>query len=552
MKVKISVKGYGDLEVNKGISFLEVAKVLYEDEYKNYLGVKSLNRVYPLDTSIDCDMDLEFIDNRDRDGDRILTKTISAVFIMACRELYPNIGVNIDNFLGPGLYARLDRPNIIGLSRIKEIEAKMREIIQTDYSIEKNDYNREEALEILKNHGYEHKVRLFNTVNKSKISIYKINKHIDTFHGYLAPSTGFAGEFKLKYYYPGVIILFPRAGRDYDYRDFKEQKKLAKIFDESSEWLNILDLAFTGTLNERVANGGLNEIIKVSEALHEKKIGQIADQICKEKDTNVILIAGPSSSGKTTFAQRLGIQLKVNGKRPIAISLDDYFVDREKTPVREDGTYDFEALETVDLDLLNLDLVRLLEGETIELPRFNFISGKRERSGRFIKIDKDHPIIIEGIHGLNPRLTCEIPEKNKYKIYISSLTQLNLDPHNRISTTDTRLIRRMVRDVKYRGNDPMRTFELWDGVLAGEEKNIFPYQEEADVMFNSSLVYELSVLKKYVLPLLMEISEDSIFYGEARKLIKFLDYFKDIDDESSIPVNSIIREFIGGGTFDIH
>ena len=552
MKLNLRIKDYGSLQVDKGITYLDLAKIVYEDKYKKYLGVKSLNRVYPLDKTIECDMDLEFIDNRDRDGDRILTKTISAVFIMACRELYPNIGVNIDNFLGPGLYARLDRPNIIGLSRIKEIEEKMREIIKEDYSIKKNDYNRDEAIEILKNYGYDHKVKLFKTVNKNKISIYKINNHIDTFHGYLAPSTGFVGDFKLKYYYPGVIILFPRANNAYDFKNFKEQKKLAKIFDESSEWLNIMDLAFTGTLNERVANGGLNEIIKVSEAFHEKKIGQIADEICKEKDTNVILIAGPSSSGKTTFAQRLGIQLKVNGKRPISISLDDYFVDREKTPVREDGTYDFEALETVDLDLLNSDLVRLLEGETIELPKFNFIRGKRERSGRFIKIDKDHPIIIEGIHGLNPKLTCEIPEKNKYKIYISSLTQLNLDPHNRISTTDTRLIRRMVRDVKYRGNDPMRTFELWDGVLAGEEKNIFPYQEEADVMFNSSLVYELSVLKKYVLPLLMEISEDSIFYGEARKLIKFLDYFKDIDDESSIPVNSIIREFIGGGTFDIH
>src|SRR5699024_11174427 len=344
----------------------------------------------------------------------------------------------------------------------------------------------------------------------------------------------------------------PSKRNNYNIDNFVEQKKLAQIFEESSKWLRILDLAHVGSLNEKIHNGEITEAIKVSEALHEKKIGQIADQICEKNNNNIILIAGPSSSGKTTFAQRLAIQLKVNGKRPIAISLDDYFVNREDTPLNEDGEYDFESLDVLDLELINMDLLKLIEGQSIELPKFNFRTSKREQSGKVIKVDENQPIIIEGIHGLNPKLTYEIPEKNKFKIYISALTQLNLDSHNRISTTNIRLIRRMVRDVKFRGNDPIRTFELWKGVRKGEEENIFPYQEEADAMINSSLVYEMSVLKKYIMPLLKEIDNSSIYYSDARKLLRFLEYFVDIEDESAIPTNSILREFIGGASFNIH
>lgn len=299
-------------------------------------------------------------------------------------------------------------------------------------------------------------------------------------------------------------------------------------------------------------NGEIGEVIRISEALHEKKIGHIADEICKDDDINIILIAGPSSSGKTTFAQRLAIHLKVNGKRPIAISVDDYFVDRDKTPLNEKGEYDFESIEAIDLERLNGDLVKLLEGEEIELPKYNFITGKSENSGVRIRVDKDHPIIVEGIHGLNPRLTEHIPEKNKFKIYISALTQLNIDAHNRISTTDTRFIRRLVRDNKFRGNDVFRTFELWQGVIEGEEKNIFPYQEEADIMFDSALVYELSVLKKHAIPLLRQVDNSSIYYSEARRLLQFLKYFIDIEEENIIPPNSILREFIGGADINVH
>ena len=420
----------------------------------------------------------------------------------------------------------------------------MRQIIELDYTIERTKYGREEAISIFEEIGYVDKVRLYNSIDREKFHIYKINQYIDAFHGYLAPSTGYVKMFQLKYYYPGVIILFPSKKNNYDMTDFTEQKKLAKIFKESNDWAEILDLSYVSSLNEKVNNNTIDDVIRVSEALHEKKIAKIADLICEDSDINIILIAGPTSSGKTTFANRLAVQLKVNGKRPIAISIDDYFVNREDSPLNEDGTFNFETIHSVDLELLNRDLTRLLEGEIIELPRFNFITGQREMSGVHIKVDKNHPIIVEGIHGLNPMLTSDIPEKNKYKIYISALTQLNIDAHNRIATTDTRLIRRMVRDVKYRGNGPLRTFELWDGVRSGEEKHIFPYQEEADIMFDSALVYELAVLKKYILPLLNEIENDSIYYSEAKKLIKFLQYFVDIVKEEDIPPTSLLREFI--------
>lgn len=550
--IKVNVVNVGQVQVDQGSTLLELSQELFKKEYKKYLGARINNQIFNLNKTIEEEMTIRFLDNRNVDGYRIYTKTISAIFIMACKELYPKASVKINHFIGSGLYVELDKPHAIRFTELQNIQKRMEEIIAADYRIERKTYKKEEALKIFEEHGYMDKVRLFKSIKKENVSIYKINEHIDSFHGYLAPSTGYINEYKLKYYYPGALILIPSIKNDYQIDNFVEQKRLGKIFEESSKWLDILDLAYVGSLNEKVANGEILEAIKVSEALHEKKIGQIADEICADNDFSIILISGPSSAGKTTFAQRLAIQLRVNGKRPIAISLDDYFIDRDKTPLNPDGSHDFESLRALELGLLNMDLLRLIEGQSVELPKFNFISGKREKSGKIIKVDEDHPIIIEGIHGLNPELTYEIPEKHKYKIYISALTQLNLDSHNRIATTDTRLIRRMVRDVKYRGNGPLRTFQLWDKVRKGEEENIFPYQEEADVIFNSSLVYEMSVLKKYILPLLKEIDNSSIYYSEARKLLRFLDYFVDIVDESIIPTNSILREFIGGGSFSVH
>ncbi len=552
MTVQVKVIGHGDIDLDNEITLLELSKKVYKDNYKRYLGARIDNQIFNLNTRVKSGMEVLFLDNRDVDGYRIYTKTISAIFIMACKELYPEANVSIEHFLGPGLYVKLDKPYSIRFTQLKGIEKKMREIISQDYEIERKEFDKADAIELFRQYGYIDKVRLFNSIEKDKVSVYTINNHLDFYHGYLAPSTAYIDDFKLKYYYPGALILFPSKKNNYNIDNFIEPKKLAQVFEESSRWLQILDLAHVGSLNEKIKSGEIGEAIKVSEALHEKKISQIADEFCNNNDNNIILIAGPSSSGKTTFAQRLSIQLQVNGKKPIAISLDDYFVNREDTPLNPDGTYDFEALEAVELELLNMDLLKLIEGQSVELPKFNFITGKREKSGKIITVDDNHPIIIEGIHGLNPKLTYEIPEKHKFKIYISALTQLNLDSHNRIATTDTRLIRRMIRDVKFRGNDPVRTFELWGGVRAGEEKNIFPYQEQADVIFNSFLVYEMSVLKKYIVPLLQEIDNTSIYYSEARKLLRFLDYFIDITEEGNIPTNSLLREFIGGASFNVH
>ena len=549
--LKVNVIGHGEVTLNEGDTLLDLSKKVNKDNYKRYLGARINNEIYNLSKNAEDGMEILFLDIKDVDGYRIYTKTISAVFIMASKQICPDSDVVIEHFLGPGLYAELTNDCSIGYSMLEQIERKMWEIINEDYEIIREEHDKLDAIEIFRGCGYEDKVRLFNSIDKDKISIYKIGDHIDSFHGYLAPSTGFINMFKLRYYYPGVIILFPNIKNNFDMENFKEEKKLARVFKESNSWLSILDLEYIGSLNEKTNRNEIGEVIRVSEALHEKKISQIADKICEDRDINIILIAGPSSSGKTTFAQRLAVQLKVNGKRPISISIDDYFVNRNETPLDEAGMPDFEALEAIDIKLLNDDLIKLLEGREVELPKFNFVTGQRERSGKNIRLDKDHPIIIEGIHGLNPRLTGSIPEKNKYKIYISALTQLNIDSHNRIATTDTRLIRRMVRDVKFRGNGPLRTFEMWEGVRKGEEKNIFPYQEEADIMFDSALVYELAVLKKYIVPLLKEIDSSSIYYSEAKKLIKFLDYFRDIEVEEIIPQNSILREFIGGTYFKI-
>lgn len=544
-KVDVYVKDLGKFRVDEKTQFKDISKLAYKDDYKKYLGAKINNEVFNLNTTVRDGDEIEFFDISDKDGYRIYTKTISAVFIMACKRLYPERTVQVENFLGEGLYVEFESGNGIDFQGLEKIKEEMKKIIEADYDIYREKVDRDRAIELFEENNYTDKIRLLNTLDRDKTDIYHIADHIDTYHGFLAPSTSFVKVFDLKYYYPGCLIVFPTRTSNNELPKFKELNRLSKVFKEANEWGDIMDLAYIGSLNEKILNEEIEDVIKISEALHEKKIGKIADKICEDKDIHLILIAGPTSSGKTTFAKRLEIQLKVNGMRPIAISVDDYFVDREKTPLNGDGSYNFETIDAIDLEKLNRDLIDLLEGKEVELPKFDFLTGKREMSGNVVKVDKDHPIILEGIHSLNPKMTSYIPNKNKYKIYISALTQLNIDAHNRIPTTDTRLIRRMIRDVKFRGNDPHRTFDLWSGVRAGEEKYIFPFQEQADIMFDSALVYELAVLKKHALPLLEEIGKDSEHYGEAKKLLKFLQYFIDIEDERMISQNSILREFIG-------
>lgn len=549
-KIKLYIEGIGEKTVDKGSTLEEVAKLVYKEEHKKYLGARIDNEIFLLTDIAEEGKRIKFIDISDKDGYKIYTRTLTVVYIKACEELFPDANVNIEHSLGEGLYTEIKKSKSINFKEIRMIKEKMEEIIKEDKPILREKIKKKDAIKLFKEKGYMDKVNLYKHVEKDEIHIYKIDDHIDSFYGYLAPSTGYIQMFDLKYYYPGAILFSLSEKNRFVVPEFVEPRQLARVFKEAEDWVDILDLGYIGSLNDKVVDGSIDEVIRVSEALHEKKIANIADTICEDDNVNVILVAGPSSSGKTTFSHRLAVQLKVNGKRPISISVDDYFVNREDTPKDEFGEYDFESLEAIDIKLFNEDLIKLLEGEEVELPKFDFVKGIREHSGKIVKVDEEHPIIVEGIHCLNSELTKAIPEKNKFKIYVSALTQLNVDAHNRIPTTDTRIIRRIVRDSKFRGNDIRRTFKLWESVRRGEEKNIFPYQEEADIMFNSSLVYELSVLKKYIVPQLKTIDRTSEYYSEAKRLLKFLEYFKDVKNESIIPPTSILREFIGNSCFE--
>lgn len=548
-EIKVFVEGIGEVTISEGSTYEELSKMVFKDEYKKYLGARVDNEIVYLKKKVKEGKNIKFLDISDKDGHRIYGRTLVLVYIAACEKVFSGYTVNIEHSLGKGMYTEVEGDKTISFKEIKEIKRIMSELIEKDISIHREKISKEEAVKIFRDKGYEDKVRLYNPMDRDFIDVYRFEDHVDTIYGYVAPSTGYLEAFDVKYYYPGAILLAPTQESKVTVPEFVEQRKLAKVFKEAEDWANILDLGYIGTLNDKICEGNIDEIIRVSEALHEKKIASFADMICDDNNVNLIMIAGPSSSGKTTFAQRLAVQLKVNGKRPISISVDDYFVNRVDTPKNALGEYDFEALEAIDLEKFNEDLIALIEGEEIELPRFNFLKGVREPSGIVVRVDEDHPIIIEGIHALNPKLTTSIPEKNKFKIYVSALTQLNIDAHNRIPTTDTRILRRMVRDNKYRGNDVLRTFKLWDQVRIGEEKNIFPFQEEADVMFDSALVYELSVLKKYAVQLLKEVDNSSEYYSEAKRLLKFLSYLRDIENEAIIPPTSILREFIGGSCF---
>lgn len=491
---------------------------------------------------------IEFVDLSSTDGMRIYRRSLMFVFIRATMELFEGCKVKVHHSLSKGLYCEFDYNRILTEEDIKEISERMKEIIDSNEAFSKRKVPLADAAKIFRKFDMLEKEKLLKFRTNDTINIYTLGWLQNYFYGYMVPSTGYLKWFELKPYNEGVILRHPREYTDDNVPEFEEQKNLAKIYSEADRWGRILDIAYVSVLNERIVSHEYPELIRISEALHEKKVAEIADQIT-ESNKRLILIAGPSSSGKTTFAHRLMIQLKVNGLRPITISTDNYFVDRTRTPLDEDGNYDFESIDAVDVKLFNKHLMGLLNGEEIELPTFNFQEGVQEFLGNKIKIDSDQPIIIEGIHGLNEKLTFEIPKENKFKIYISALTQLKIDDHNRIPTTDTRLIRRIVRDSKYRGHSAEKTIGMWYSVRRGEEKNIFPYQEGADVMFNSALVYELATLKKYAEPLLLAIKEDQPEYSEAKRLLKFLSYFISIDSDAYIVQTSILKEFIGGSCF---
>lgn len=507
------------------------------------------NEVQELARRVHYDITLTPLTIKSSIGERTYIRSVIFLLILAADELFPGARITFEHALSKGLYGEIYFTRELDEEDIANIKQRMQQLVQQDLPIEKIKMKKEEAVRIFSNYGMTDKLRLMNYIDLPYINVYKCGHLYDYFYGAMVPSTGYITLYDLKLYKPGFILLYPHSTDDMILPEFKDLPKLAKVFKETEGWARILDVADVGSLNNKVTSGQSDNLILVAEGLQEKKIANIADKIYDHKDKlKVVLIAGPSSSGKTTFSKRLSIQLQVLGLRPYAISLDDYFVPRELTPLDEEGNYDFECLEALDTALFNEHLSRLLNGEEIEFPRFNFITGTRENSGNRFKMDENSILVIEGIHGLNEKLSCSIAKENKYKIYISALTQLNIDDHNRIPTTDVRLIRRIVRDNTYRGRSAETTLLTWLSVRAGEEKNIFPFQEEADTMFNSTLAYEMCILKKSVDPLLRKIDAGSPAYIEAKRLLQFLYYFKEID-ENMIPKNSIIREFVGGSCF---
>lgn len=506
------------------------------------------NRYYELTSGIYEDGKFEGVDISTDIGIRTYLRTLQFVFIKAVLDLFPKSKIVIEHSLNKGIFGEIHKEDALSNEDITAIKERMQQIIDDDVPIRKICVTREEAINIFKKYGMEDKIKLLNNIGSKFVKLYELNGMYDYFYGAMAYSTGVLKVFDLICYGTGFLLRYPEMGNTMKLPEYVDNKKLSKIFYESEKWGEILETQDVGSLNEKVLNGEIVDIIRVSEALHEKKIAYIADMINEKKHVKIVLISGPSSSGKTTFAKRLGIQLRVNGLLPVPISLDDYFVNREYTPKDENGEYDFESIHALDLKLFNENLMSLLEGKETELPVFNFKKGIREWKGNKIKLPENGILIVEGIHGLNEMLTSSIPAENKFKIYISALTQLNLDNHNRIATTDVRIIRRIVRDHLSRGYSAESTLKMWPSIRRGEEKNIFVFQENADAMFNSTLVYELCILKKYALDELEKIEEDSPVYYEALRLKSFLHFFKDVDIDK-VPENSILREFIGGSCF---
>lgn len=511
------------------------------------LGVTVQGRTYPLNGRVEEYAHAKILTYADEEGRRIYERTLQFIFLAAAHRLYPGERVRIRHSFGQGLY--IDLPKLtVTLAMVSRLEAEMRAIVEANLPIERVTVSKEDAEAYFADSGQADRLRILKYRKFNHFTLYKIDDLEDYFYGEMTPSTGYIQVFALHEYAPGIILQQPDVKNPSRPAPFLDLPMLIRTYSETAEWNAILNCENAADLNDMILNRRLREFIRVNEALQERKIQRIADAFI-ESGARLLLIAGPSSSGKTTFSHRMSIALRVQGLRPVKISLDDYYLDRDKIPREPDGSVDLERIETLDIDLLCDHLDRLLRGETVQVPEFDFREGKRTERTHAFYVEPDQPIIIEGIHGLNDRLTATVPRRLKFKVYISALTMLNLDDHNRIRTTDARLLRRIVRDSQFRGTPPEATMEMWPSVRRGEEKYIFPFQEEADVMFNSTLSYELPIMKKYAYPALLAITPDSPHYTLAQRLVKFLNYIQTADVEDEIPVNSILREFIGGCCF---
>ena len=514
----------------------------------NIIACRCNNEVKSLDYVIKEGDRVDLIDITDKDGMRIYVRGLLYIMAKAFYKLYPEAWLNINYQLSNAMFCEIQNMPITA-EMLHNVKEEMASIIEKDLPITKVIMDKKEAEEFYaKENTFRGRLQVENK-EKDTVSLYFCEDYYNYFYGVMPISTGFIKLFDIKKYKDGFIVRYPNRNNPNELGEFIETKKLQATLEEYDDINRLMHISTIRNLNNCIKEGRANEMVLTAEALHEKKIAQIADKIAERKDVKMVLIAGPSSSGKTTFAKRLGIQLKLHGLNPVTIGTDNYFVERENTPRDENGEYDFETIEALDLKLFNDHLTKLINGEEIEVPTFDFKVGTKRFEGNKLRMGENDILVIEGIHSLNDKLTSTIPKESKYKIYISDLTVLNIDYFNRISTTDTRLIRRIVRDYNYREYSALDTLKRWDSVNKGENKNIFPYQEEADSMFNSSLVYELAVLAKYAKPLLDEIENDVPEYSEAKRLSTLLEYF-DSMDETAIPNNSILREFIGNSIFE--
>ena len=554
-KVKVTV-GDKVKEYPRGTSFKEIAGDFQEDYKEDIALVMIGNRLQELNKLVTEDCKIRFLTTADDAGHKAYKRSATLLMLKSIYDVAEIMDagtiekVVVHFSVDKGLYCTIKGTVPLTQAFLDKVEERMRKLSEQKIPINKKSMHTKDAVALFKKYGMKDKERLFRYRRVSNVNVYSMSGFEDYYYGYMLPDAGYIKYFKLILFDEGFVIQLPTVKDMKTVPEFAPRQKLFSVLKESEQWSDMLDVSTVGALNDKIVDGKMGQLILVQEALQEKKIAEIAGEICKCSDKKFVMIAGPSSSGKTTFSHRLSVQLLAHGMKPHPIALDNYFKDRELTPKDEFGNYDFECLEAIDVEQFNKDMTALLRGERVEIPSFNFKIGKREYKGDFMELGKEDILVIEGIHGLNDKLSHSLPRESKYKIYISALTQLNVDEHNRIPTTDGRLIRRMVRDARTRGSDAKTTLGMWYSVRRGEEENIFPYQEEADVMFNSALIYELSVLKQYAEPLLFSIKPEDEEYSEAKRLLKFLDYFLGISSEE-VPNNSIVREFIGGSCFKV-
>ncbi|MEJ8767998.1 nucleoside kinase [Prevotella sp. HCN-7019] len=551
MKQKLQIR----CKNNKKTLTAEIGSTLSDifNEYKMHMpygpvSAKVNNKVEGMHYRVYNNKDVEFLDLYSASGSRAYTRTLFFVLCKAVHDIFPDGSVVIDIPVSNGYYCDLQIGRAVTLQDVERLRSHMQEIIDRALPIHRHEAPTEEAIEMFRKLGTHSKVTLLKTIGNIYTTYYEIDGYVDYFYGTMLTNTSQLYLFGLEKYYDGLLLRIPSTDDPSRLGELTRQDKMFEIFQEHHRWQNLLGIGTVGTFNEAVAHGRTNDIINISEALQEKKISRIADEIAGRKGVKVVLISGPSSSGKTTTCKRLSIQLLTNGIKPVPISLDDYFVDRELTPKDDKGEYDYESLYALNLPLLNQQLKALFNGEEVELPKYNFQTGKSERSGRRMRLEENEILVVEGIHALNPELTAHIPEEQKFRVYASALTTILLDTHNYIPTTDNRLLRRIIRDYKYRGVSARETIRRWPSVRAGENKWIFPYQENADAMFNTAMIYELAVIKSQAEPLLELVPENCDEYAEAYRLRKFLRYFTPVR-YNTLPSTSLLREFLGGSSF---